>query len=493
MMLILRPLSAMGGLVALIALSRTLTSTDYGAYFTFWAVVEILILLSNLGLLHTAYRYISATEWANGQITINGPARQLLIWRVGSLIAFTALLFTFPDVFRAFIAMDGGTRALIPAIAVVTLCEGLARYLEVIFDSMLFQKSSQITQLSRTLMRLTGFVFLLTNSSLNLHAVMVIEIIAASLGMCLALFIFLRLQRQSITPLEPQETEALNSGRVLKFALPAYVTQALGTSYGPDSLKLALGTVAGVASVAVFGFAYSLAAVIQRYMPANIFAGIMRPVFVAASQKPNPEKVLSELLSVSIKLNWVFILPIFCFFFFGANELLSHMSAGNYPDAGVVATLIIFGFLAIAIHLNLSMYCLARETSWPPLFATAASTLGLPIGFFLGREYGAVGIAIAFGLSEIIWSVTCLILLRLAPASLRVDWTGLLKMLSIAGIAVLGCMPVVSNWPSLWLLPSLFTPCLFLMALYPARVFSHQERAWLLSVLPIQKLPFVKR
>lgn len=492
-MLIVRPLSALGGLIALIALSRTLNSADYGAYFAFWAVVEILILLSNLGLLHTAYRYVSATEWANGQITINGPALQLLVLRVGSLIAFAALLFAFPDVFHTFIAMDGGTRAMIPAIAIVTLCEGLARYLEVLFDSMLFQKSSQITQLSRTLIRLFGFAFLLTSSSLNLHTVLVVEILAASLGMCLALLIFLRLQRQSVSPLEPQEAEMLNSSRVLNFAIPAYVTQALGISYGPDSLKLALGSVAGAASVAVFGFAYSLAAVIQRYMPANIFAGIMRPVFVAASQKPDPQKVLSELFSVSIKLNWVFILPVFCFFFFGASKLLSHMSAGNYPEAGVVATFIIFGFLAIAIHLSLSMYCLARETSWPPLLATAASTLGLPIGFFLGRQYGAVGIAIAFGLSEIIWSFTCLILLRLASAPLRVDWLGLLKMLFIAGLTVLVCMPLVSKWPNLWLLPSLLAPSIFLLALYPARVFSRQESAWLISVLPLQKLHFVKK
>lgn len=493
-MLVVRPLSAIGGLIALVVLSRALSSPDYGTYFTLWAVVEILILLSNVGLLHTAYRYISATEWSDGRIEINGPASQLFALRTASLIIFSALIFTVPEIFNSLVPTDGLAKGLIPAIALITFCEGLARYLEVIFDSMLFQKSSQLTQLTRTLIRLTGFTYLFVLSSPSLEMIVIVEAFAAFVGMCMAIFIFLKLRRKCVIAKDSTNTEQLSFARVTKFALPAYVTQALGTSYGPDSLKLALGSVAGAASVAVFGFAYSLASVFQRYMPVNIFAGVMRPVFVAASQKPEPEKVLSELLNVSIKLNWVFILPIFCFLFFGANTLLSHLSAGNYPNAGVVTTCIVLGLLAIAVHLNLSMYCLAKESSWPPLLATVASTLGLPLGFILADHYGAIGIAIAFGLSEAIWSATCLIVLKATSHHrLGMDWRGLGKTMFAAAGSVIVCVPLYNNWPNLWLAPSLLAPCLFLAALHPAGVFSAQERAWLLSVLPIQKLPFVKK
>jgi O-antigen/teichoic acid export membrane protein len=494
LMLFVRPLSALGGLVALVVLSRVLSATDYGGYFAFWAVVEILILLSNLGLLHSAYRYVSATEWTNGQIEIDGPVNQLFALRIVSLSIVSALLLLLPDLFSSLIPTKGLATALIPVVALITFCEGLTRYLEVLFDSMLFQKSSLFTLLARTLIRLTGFSYLFFSKTLSLEKVLAVEALAAFIGMCLAIVILLNLRSRCVPSKETKNTELLSFSRISKFALPAYATQALGTSYGPDSLKLALGSVAGSASVALFGFAYSLASIVQRYMPANIFAGILRPVFVAASHKPEPEKVLSELLSVSIKLNWVFILPIFCFLFFGANTLLSQLSAGNYANAGAVTTYIILGLLAIAVHLNLSMYCLAKECSWPPLFATIASTLGLPIGLVLAEHYGAVGVAIAFGLSEVIWSATCLIVIKAsAHHRLWVDWLGFLKIVLIAAGAVMICVPIYYYWPNYWFAPSLLAPCIFIVALHPAGVFSRQETVWLLSVLPIHKLPFLKK
>lgn len=492
-MLIVRPVSAIGGLLALIALSRTLTASDYGRYFTFWAVVEILILVSNLGLLHAAYRYVSAIEWADGSVTINGPTSQLVAMRTLSLLTFSALFFLLPNGLSLFASINHNLTDLVPIIVAVTLFEGLARYIEVIFDSMLFQKSSQITQLSRTLFRLIGFGSLTLLSKLNLQTVLVLEIFAALFGMIFTLILFVRMKRKSVPTRENQNTEKLNVKRALKFSLPAYATQALGISYGPDSLKLALGSVAGAAAVAVFGFAYSLAAVIQRYMPVNIFAGVMRPIFVAAAKQKNQDAVLSDLLSASIKINWVFILSILCFFVFSGDALLSRLSNGQYPNAGQVATLIIFGFLAIAIHLNLSMYCLSQETSWPPLFATLASTLGLPIGYVLGREAGPIGIAIAFGLSELIWSIVCLIALRASSAQIKVSWLSFLKMLAIAFTSVLVSMPLAKIWPEFWLLPSLFAPTLFLAGLFTFSVFSLQERTWAISVLPVDKFKFLKK
>jgi O-antigen/teichoic acid export membrane protein len=228
-------------------------------------------------------------------------------------------------------------------------------------------------------------------------------------------------------------------------------------------------------------------------MPANILSGIFRPIFVAMSRKPDADKLLSDLLSISIKLNWIFVLSAFCFLFFGGDPLLNQLSGGNYPTAGSVTAWLVLGLIAIAVHLNLSMYCLAMENSWPPLLATVASMVGLPLGLVLARTYGVVGVAAAFGFSELIWSVVCLLALHMGSHRLmQLDWLGFCKLICATVIALF--LGTVFNYyfPTFWVLPAILTPGLFLAFVLPSGALTKQEQVWLATVLPLNKLPFFK-
>lgn len=492
LMLIVRPLSAAGGLLVLVVLSRLLTPAEYGVYFAIWAIAEILGMSSNLGLLHAAYRYVSASVWSDGSIHIQGPVWKLLAWRIVSLLFFSAALLALPPLASMFSDKYSIAAELVPFIALLALAEGIARYLETLFDSMLFQGRSQFTLLSRTLLRLFGLMYFLLSDSLTLNKVIYTELSAATIGAAIGLFLLWKLHRKASKKADKPESEKISIARITRFALPAYAAQVLGLTYGPDALKLALGTVAGASAIALFGFAYSIAAVAQRYMPANILSGIFRPIFVAVSRKPDAEKLLSDLLSVSIKLNWIFILPALCFLYFGGTPLLSKLSGGNYPNAGMVAAWLVLGLLAVAMHLNLSMYCLAKENAWPPLLATAASMVGLPMGYILAQNFGAVGIAAAFGISELIWSAVCLLVLRTGLGrKLNLDWTGLAKLLGIAMGALAICTVLSTYFSTLWLLPAVLAPVIFLVFALPSGAFSAQEKTWLTSVLPFNALHFV--
>ena len=66
-MLVGRPLSAVAGFFVLILMSRWLPEKEYGSYFAFYALFEILILCSNFGLMHAVYRYTHMTEWTSGR------------------------------------------------------------------------------------------------------------------------------------------------------------------------------------------------------------------------------------------------------------------------------------------------------------------------------------------------------------------------------------------------------------------------------------------
>jgi O-antigen/teichoic acid export membrane protein len=486
--LIMRPISAIGGFLILVLLSRLLSVTDYGNYFAIWAIVEILILGSNFGLIHGVYRYVHAKESFDGVILPQGPVWHLVGWRFASL-ALTGLFvmavsnsllwlfneFMFPDQLMIYLVW-------------IVFFEGMARFFEVVFDSMLCQGRSQISLVSRTLFRLAGYLVFLSQDLLDLQHVLYAELVATILGFLLAAAMLWDISNKSKRFGHAEDRQIIGFSRAASFALPAFAAQVLTLVYGPDALKLALSHTSGTAELALFGFSYSIAGVIQRYLPANLLGGIFRPIFVAGSKKPDAEAILSELLSISIKINWMVILPIFCFLFFGGTPILANMSGGNYLDAGRIIAIIMIGLLALSMHLTFSMYCLAQETSWPTFIATAISTVGLPLGIALGEHYGAVGIAITLGSSELIWVTTCFAILRHScKETLKLDWLGLAKLLCATAVAVLICFLLKVATDGWWLTFAIIAPLMFIVNVYFLKVISMQEKAWLISVLPVRK------
>ncbi len=489
-MLLARPLSAIGGLLILVLLSRMLTSIEYGAYFSILAIMEILILSSNLGLVPAAYRYISASEWSDGSVCLEGPIRQLVFLRILSLLLFSIPLMALPAVAVWFLDASAIAPAMLPLVVLIVFTEGLARYIETLFESMQFQGRSQITLILRTLLRLAGLSILLINDLLSFHKFIYVELAATTSGMTIALFLLWSLNRQANKKFGKQTiTTKTNIARMARFALPTYVAQVLGATSGPDALKLALGSVAGASAIAQFGFAYSIAAIVQRYMPVNILSGIFRPLFIAVSHQPDSDKALVELFNVSVKLNWIFVLTAYSFVYFGGDPLLALLSRGNYPDVGAVAACLLLSLIAAGLHLNLSLYCLAKENAWHPLIATTASMVGLPVGYILAAKFGALGIAVAFGITELIWSVVCLLALHASfPKSLQLDWTGFANILAIEVVALFFGTMLNTYLTDNWILSALLATSLFLSLILPSAAFSKKEKTWILSMIPFIRL-----
>lgn len=485
-MLLARSVSAVGGFLVLVLLSRNLSPPEYGNYFSLLAMAEILILASNLGLIHAAYRYVSADEQVNGKLTPYGPVWPLVGWRGLSLLAVAAAAAWMPAPARQWLQLDAETAALLPLLGVLVFGEGLARYVETIFDSMLCQGRSQLTLVGRTLLRLLGNGYFLLTGPFDLGRVWLVEAGVSVIGALAALLLLLSVYLGKRPALTGEATARVGFGRMVRYAFPAFMAQLLITVYGPDALKLVLSGTAGAAVLAAFGFAYSLAAVVMRYIPANILAGVFRPVFVAASAKENADALLSNLLGMTIKVNWLLILPIFCFVWFGGSPLLGLLSGGNYPTAGPILSVLILSLLALAARLMLSIYCNAKEISFPLLISTLTSTVGLPLGVFLAGRLGALGVAFAFGASELLWVLVCLTVLRRhTRGKLRLDWRGLGKMAFVAASVVIALEAarhhaVIADWRIL----APLSAAVFCLGALAAKPFSAQERAWLLSVSP---------
>lgn len=489
-MFVARPISAVGGLLVLVVLSRTLSATDYGFYFGLWALAEILILASNCGLLYAVYRYVSADEFVDGTVIPRGPVLSLLAWRAVTLCFAAMGAAVISGVLRSVAITPPFDVDVSLIFAAIVFGEGLARFVESIFDSMLSQSRSQTSLISRTLFRLIGLVLCLADGLLTLREVLYVEVSAAMGGALISLaflgLIYWRAKGVRNAPAAGEYT--VGFVRILKFSLPAFGAQLLGLVYGPDLLKIVLAKTAGIEAVAVFGFAYALAAVVLRYLPANLLAGIFRPVFVAASKKPDSDAILSDLLNMTIKINWLFVLPVFVFMVAGGQQLLPMIANGNYANSGMVLLILVGALLPITAHLTLSMYCLARENSVYPLLSSAVAVSGLPIGVILSAKYGANGMAVAVGVSEGIWALVCLYLLkRVSRLTVMVDWVG---FAALAGASILAIMVGLSFEMSgmSWYFVAPTAVLCWLVGSYFLPVFSDKEKAWLISILPFKKV-----
>ena len=483
-MFVARPISAVGGLLVLVVLSRTLSPADYGLYFGLWAAAEILILASNCGLHSAVYRYVSAAELEDGCFVPHGPVLSLLGWRLVTLCIAAVGAALFPGLLASLANMPSFGEGVGLMFAAIVFGEGAARFIESIFDSMLSQRRSQTTLVGRTLIRLVGNLYFFLDGSLHLIEVLYVEVAAALLGAIIGLAFLAQIYWGANHARITRQSNEHGYSRIAKFALPAFIAELLGLAYGADVLKIVLSKTAGIEAVAVFGFAYSLAAVIQRYMPANLFVGVFRPVFVAASKKPDSSALLSDLLNLTIKINWLVILPAFCLLFSASSQLVSKLSGGNYAHSGVALLILVGGLLPLAIHLTLSMYCLARESSIYPLLSTALAVCGLPIGIYLSKQYGAAGMALALGISESIWIVMCLFFLKRAiQGPLKLDWGGLGRMLtaSVFAIAVGFGLEIAGM---AWYFVAAVSALCCLLGVYFLSAFSEQETKWLISILP---------
>lgn len=486
-MLLLRPISAISGLVSLIILSRLLSVEDYGLYFFYWAVIEILILGSNCGLIYLAYRYIAATEDKKGLILPTGPISKLILSRLATLIIASLFIFLFPDVVVNSNAAERLTGSFVLLVASIMFFEGFARFIEVIFDAMLCQKEGQITLIFRTVVRVAGYLYYFYMGNLVIIDVMIVEVFASGSGFLLTaglLFRILWLANKNV-PIKTGDHWSLLNPKVMSFALPAFAAQLIMMIYGPDALKVVLANSAQASQIALFGFCYSLIAIIQRYIPSVILGGVFKPLFIRASHVEDNHKTTSDLFLIIVKLNLILILPFAVFVLLSGSNLLALISDNKYSQTYGLLNVFSVALIAVSIRLTLSMVCIALETSWPTLFSTILSSLSILVAFQVVNTYGAIGLATVYTGAELAWSIVCIFYLAFFKKINLVLWeSGFVKIILLSAFTASVFLLMKKLFMLDTIVLGLIGSSTLFASYFMVSIFNQTETSWLLSVIP---------
>lgn len=431
-------LSVVIGFGYLLALVRALEVRDYAGYIILIAVLELTLLVSNAGVYAFALRYITEARMPERVGALPRLIWSSLAYRVATLLLAAGALVYWRENLAGFV----GQPAVADALALywlVIVFEGASRYLELVFDSMLEQARSQFSAVLRYGARF-GMVAVLVwrGDRLDLQHVVVIEAIAFVAGFVLSLAALagaLDKIRRTHRGGGAQGRDQFGLRRVARFALPLFVAQVLTQVYGADTVKLLISRLLGAMEAAAFGFAHAMSLMLQRYLPANLLIGLIRPVLVARRADGAEDAQLVAMGNLIVKVNHFLLVPVAALFAIGGRQLALVLSGGRYPDAGLLLFLLTCFLFLQALHVVLSVIATAIEDRRAVLIATIGSIPGIGLGAMLVGEFGAIAMALGLWLSECLWCAISMWLLRQRGFHFRVDWAAWLKLGGLGAVA----------------------------------------------------------
>ena len=416
-------LSGLIGVAWLLLLVRVLDVADYGGYVVLLALLEIVLLVSNAGVDPVAQRYITEARLPHNLLVL-----PRLLWRS---LAYRGLTLVLAAGSVAWLALPlAGLVAqpvlakILPAYALVIGFEGSARYLELAFESLLEQGRAQLSAVLRSGARL-AVVWLLsaTGGTLSLTDVVRVEAVTSGVGLLIAVALMGQCLQGYRQPAEaharPADSFALR--RLVPFILPLFIAQCLTQLYSPNMIKLVVSRLFGVAEAATFGFAHALSGVLQRYLPASLLVGLIRPMLVARRARTGSDNDLVAVGNLILKINLFLILPVAALVAVAGREFATLASGGKYADAGPLLFLMVLLLVLTGAHVVLSMLATALEERRAVLVGTMASVPGIVVGTLLAPFLGSVGMALGLWLSELLWCGFTLWLLRSRGFPFRFD------------------------------------------------------------------------
>lgn len=479
-----KALNAVVSLLTLVMLARWLAPADYGVYIALLAMQATLLAVSSLGVETTAERFLPELRMRHADSELLGFVAASMLIRLGSLLLLAIIVWFAAGSITALVGL-GQYLAVFKSWLWVVVLTGLFSFGVVLLEAMLHQRHAQQCMSFYVLAKLMLLGLAYQYLTVQISTLVYIELIATALAALVSLW-FLLYHFSASGLSRGWQIVRDNRQRMGRFAFYNYVAQLVFQFFNAEVMKILVTRLLGVLQSARYGFAYSLADTVQRYLPAVLLLRLIKPVFVSRYTKTGDFAQLNEMARIILKLNLLVLAPIIAFAAVFGGDLLSMLSKGKYPDAHWIFVSVL-GLLILTSHqLVLSLLANTLEKNAMQLYAGLISTIAFPCALVLVPTLGALGAVAASAVGGVVYNTFATFYLRRAGFNYQPDLRGAGVFL-VAGLVVYGLA---------WWLNSLLTGWVGLAAVllvgsitYLAIVrmlsaFSHEERELLNSILP---------
>lgn len=479
-----KALNAVVSLLTLVALARWLATDIYGVYIAFLALQTTMLALSNLGIDTTTERFMPELRTKHADSELLGFVMSAVSARVVSLLLLLLITWLAALPITELVGLEQYVETFRLWVVVVAFT-GVFSFVVVLLESMLHQRQSQICMSIYVVLKLLLLCVAYQFFQLDLSAIVWVELVATATAALIGSWLLIR--RFSAAGLRRGWQIVLeNRQRMQRFAFFNYVAQIVFQFFSVEMMKLLVTRLLGVLQSARYGFAYSLAETVQRYLPAVLLLRLIKPVFISRYAKTGDFAQLNKMARIILKLNLLMLAPMIAFAAVYGGDLLGYLSKGKYADAHWILVSIL-GLLILSSHqLVLSLLASTLEKNAMQLYAGLVSTVAFPCALFLVPAIGPLGAIAASAISGVVYNVFATIYLRRAGFDYHPDLRGA-AVFMLAGAALFGLVHFVNN--ALPFLPGLAVALLigtvgYLLIVRLLSAFSNEERDLLNSILP---------
>lgn len=378
--------------------ARLLGASDYGAYAAVLACTELLLSLGTFGMDWAVARFLP-------EYRTRGTRRQLKRFTT-AVVAFQALSIAIAMSLAALAAhwlsaRLGAGADFVTLYAGVMFVEGMARVLrDQLLAGLLAQRAAQTCAVIRggvllLLLTLHPWIGDLTGSALGFVAAA--EGTAAAAALVFGALSLTRLLRRHQPDPEPDDGTAWQApalAAVAGVAVSAYLGMLLVMPAGGPLLTLVLAQFAGPQAAGAFGFARGLVEQIRRFLPVELFLGLVRPGLVARYAQARDFEWLNRRLWLLFAVSAVSAMPVIALLVAQAPLVTGAVAGASFADAAPIlalwsGTLLLFPLrrtVEIAAHtVERSSACVAGgfALAATPLLVVAALLSGATVTWAL--------------------------------------------------------------------------------------------------------------
>lgn len=447
-----RGVNAVLAFTILILLARSLSTDDYAAYVSAFALLEITMLMSSLGM-----------EWVTGiyipQIRLKG-AGQAMRRFVGHVVAIQAVaaaglgvaVWFFASPLAGWMGMAHAA-SVFQLYGVVVFLEAISRVMrDQVLSCLLLQGASQLSQMARNIVFLLCIVCLMSADEATALSVAQFEILASAsslvVGAAFVGWFLWRQRRQQGTDPDwrpPSLADMFLMGRA------AWIANLASLTWGSQVIVLLTTKILGAEVGAMTGFVRNLAEQVRRYLPAELLFSILRPVLVARYAEEHDLSRLANRCGFLFKVNTLSIALIVVASLVCGDHLFALLTAGRYPDAGYLAVVwfAVFVFAGQRRYTDLLLHT-AQQSRVIQRISLLLVPAPLVVFVMLTLFRDPVFALLAVAAIELAYTQGGLHVARLGQMVASVDWWGGARIMLAAVLVGLGghwmVAPVTNEW-----------------------------------------------
>lgn len=423
----------------IILLARLLEPAAYAAYIAFQAVIGVLEIITTFGIQRALYRYLPELRSLGNHIT----TYRFLAWGMLLRTVLVLPLFAITAFFTTEIASALNIAAFASLLSwylLVGYIRSSAGWLAQCMESLLWQQISQYTMALGGMVTLVALALFAALNQLNLTNVILSEAVGATLSLVTLLYFwFVRWRRDPDRAVGDTSWWSNNRSRVIRFAAWGFVLKQSQLLYGSSPNRLLLAYFLPNDQLAAFGLADHFKRLAAKFMPANTFQSMVRPIAMARYAATQDFREVARMTDLTYRLNLLILIPPIVVLLVVGEPIFEWITANKYGAAGPLLAGVLILMIVEGTRSIVELLVTALEKNsiffWTNLVQSASLVLAIP----LIPSLGAWSVIVANGVGTVLSNVIIITRIRRQGYNFHISkWQILLIALYGAISAVVG-------------------------------------------------------